>query len=123
MFREVAVNTLIFGILQVVLSTVLGFLAALLASGKKNRIQWLNSYQLTLYVLVLISVWKTVGFNFLFFLSGIQTISEELWEAFSMDSKSAVKWVWHIVIPLISPTAFAAILLCLVYYWRNEKKE
>lgn len=155
-FREVAANTLIFGILQVVLSTVLGFLAALLASGKKNRmkgifkvalfypyilpwtvgamvwmyilhptrgivnmllhtrIQWLNSYQLTLYVLVLISVWKTVGFNFLFFLSGIQTISEELWEAYSMDSKSVVKWVWHVVIPLISPTAFAVILLTVV---------
>ena len=31
-----------------------------------------------------------------------------------MDSKSVVKWVWHVVIPLISPTAFAVILLSVV---------
>lgn len=155
-FHEVAANTLIFGILQVVLSTVLGFAAALLVSGRKNRlkglckvaffypyilpwtvgamvwmyilhptrgivnllmhtrIQWLNSYGLTLYVLILISVWKTAGFNFLLFLSGIQNISDELWEVYSMDSRSTAKWVQHIVIPLISPTAFAAILLAVV---------
>lgn len=155
-FWEVCNNTLIFGALQVALSTALGFTLALIANSKKNRlkslfkislfypyllpwsvaamvwmyllhsarglvnaligarVQWLNSYDLTLFVLVIISVWKTVGFNFLLFLSGMQSIPQELYEAFSLDSDNPFRSAWHITIPMLKPTTFAAVLLAIV---------
>lgn len=155
-FWEVCANTLIYGVLQVVLATVFGFILALIANSRRNkfkslfkvslfypyilpwtvaamvwmymlhptrgllnaifntRIQWLNSYSLTLYVLVIISVWKTVGFNFLLFLSGMQGISEDLYEAFSLESGSVWKSIRYITIPMLAPTTFAAVLLAIV---------
>lgn len=78
------------------------------------RFNWLNNYDLTLYILVLITVWKTVGFNFLFFLSGMPSISKELYEAYSLESKSFWKSVFYITLPMLSPTNFVAVLLSFV---------
>lgn len=155
-FWEVSWNTIVYGVLQVVLTTVLGLALALVANSKSNRfpalfktamfypyilpwtvvamvwmymlhptrgivnallnvrIQWLNSYGLTLFVLVIISVWKSVGFNFLLFLSGLQSIPEDLYEAFHLESSNHLKSFWHITLPMISPTIFVAVLLSVV---------
>lgn len=155
-FWEVSWNTIVYGVLQVVLTTVLGLALALVANSKSNRfpalfktamfypyilpwtvvamvwmymlhptrgiinallnvrIQWLNSYGLTLIVLVIISVWKSVGFNFLLFLSGLQSIPEDLYEAFHLESNNHLKSFWHITLPMISPTIFVAVLLSVV---------
>lgn len=155
-FWEVAKNTVVFGVLQVLLTTVVGLGLALIANSKRNRlkslfkvamfypyilpwsvvamiwmymlhptrgvvnallgvrVQWLNSYELTLFVLVMISVWKTVGFNFLVFLSGLQSIPHDLYEAFHLESRSRVKSFWHITWPMLSPTTFVAVLLSIV---------
>lgn len=155
-FWEVTKNTLVYGIVQVVLSTVLGLFLAVAANSKKNRlkslfkislfypyilpwtvgamiwmyllhptrglvnillgtrIQWLNSYELTLYVLALISVWKTVGFNFLLFLSGLQSIPKEMYEAYDLESKSRWKALIHITVPMLGPTTFVTVLLSIV---------
>ena len=155
-FWVVLKNTFVFAILQVILSTVLGFLFALIANNRyvkikglfrvasfypyvcpwsvvamiwmyllhpsrgminavfKSRINWLNSYQYTLFVLILITVWKTVGFNLLLFLSGMQSIPHELYEAYSLESKKSIKAIRHITIPLLGPTTFVSILLSIV---------
>jgi ABC-type sugar transport system permease subunit len=78
------------------------------------RIQWLNDFNLTLYVLVFISVWKTVGFNFLLFLSGLQSIPKELYEAVRLETNSWFAAFRHITLPMLSPTTFTALLLSIV---------
>jgi ABC-type sugar transport system permease subunit len=87
-----------------------GFVNVLL--GK--RIQWLNDFHLTLYVLVFISVWKTLGFNFLLFLSGLRSIPRVLYEAIRLETNSAFKAFRYVTLPMISPSAFAAMLLSIV---------
>jgi ABC-type sugar transport system permease subunit len=79
-----------------------------------KRIQWLNDFHLTLYVLVFISVWKTMGFNFLLFLSGLQSIPHDLYEAIRLETNSWFKAFRYITLPMISPTAFTAVLLSIV---------
>lgn len=155
-FWLVLKNTFVFAFLQVILSTLLGFLFALLANNKdvktkgllrvavfypyicpwsvvsmvwmyllhptrgminaifNTRIDWLNNYQLTLFVLILITVWKTVGFNLLLFLSGMQGIPKELYEAYSLESTSSFNAVRYITIPLLGPTTFVSVLLSIV---------
>jgi ABC-type sugar transport system permease subunit len=63
------------------------------------RIQWLNDFKLTLYVLVFISVWKTAGFNFLLFLSGLQSIPKDLYEAVRLETDSRSAAFWRITLP------------------------
>ena len=76
-----------------------------------TRIQWLNSYQYSLFSLILVSIWKSLGFNFLLILSGMQNISAEFYEAASLETKSGTKKFFRITLPMLTPTLFLTILL------------
>ena len=45
------------------------------------------------------------------YLGGIQNISEDVLEAATIDGANAVQTVWHITIPLVSPTTFMLLIL------------
>ena len=155
-FWEVCENTLVYGILQVIFTTLLGFFCALIANSKHNHfkslfkvamfypyilpwtvaamvwmymynptrgiinaiigvpIQWLNSYDITLYALVLVCVWKSVGYNFLLFLSGLQSLPMELYDAVRLETNSFWKQTRYLTVPLMMPTVFVAVLLSIV---------
>lgn len=76
-----------------------------------ERIQWLNSYETVLPALIAVAVWKGLGFNFLLILAGMQNISQEFYEAASLETKSQVKQYFHITLPMLKPTLFNVILL------------
>ena len=76
-----------------------------------ERIQWLNSYETVLPALIAVAVWKSLGFNFLLILAGMQNISQEFYEAASLETKSQVKQYFHITLPMLKPTLFNVILL------------
>lgn len=65
---------------------------------------WLSSTTLTLYSIVLVTVWWTVGFNFILFLAGLQEIPQELYEAADMDGASRRTQVWRITLPMLGRT-------------------
>lgn len=76
-----------------------------------QRIQWLQSYDHVLPALIAVAVWKSLGFNFLLILAGMQNISQEFYEAASLETKSQVKQYFHITLPMLKPTLFNVILL------------
>lgn len=78
-----------------------------------QRIQWLNSYQTVMPALIAVSVWKSLGFNFLLILAGMQNISQEFYEAASLETKSTVKQYFTITLPMLKPTLFTVILLSI----------
>lgn len=78
-----------------------------------QRIQWLNSYQTVMPALITVSVWKSLGFNFLLILAGMQNISQEFYEAASLETKSTVKQYFTITLPMLKPTLFTVILLSI----------
>ena len=76
-----------------------------------QRIPWLQSYDTVLPALIAVAVWKSLGFNFLLILAGMQNISQEFYEAASLETKSQVKQYFHITLPMLKPTLFNVILL------------
>jgi sn-glycerol 3-phosphate transport system permease protein len=74
----------------------------------------LNGDQALLLV-VLVSSWKQVSYNFLFFLAALQSIPKSVLEAASIDGASSTKRFWTIVFPLISPTSFFLLMVNMVY--------
>lgn len=67
------------------------------------------------FVVVLISVWKQVSVNFIFFLSGLQGIPNSVLEAALLDCRSAGKRFWTITFPLLAPTTFFLIVINITY--------
>ena len=67
------------------------------------------------FVVILISVWKQVSVNFIFFLSGLQGIPNSVLEAALLDCRSAGKRFWTITFPLLAPTTFFLIVINITY--------
>ena len=67
------------------------------------------------FVVVLISVWKQVSINFIFFLAGLQGIPKSVQEAATMDCNSTTRRFWTITFPLLAPTTFFLVVINITY--------
>ncbi|MGW8050672.1 carbohydrate ABC transporter permease [Enterococcus dispar] len=55
------------------------------------------------FVIILAITWRWTGYNMIFFLSALQNIDEEIYEAARIDGASAVKQFFTITIPMLRP--------------------
>jgi multiple sugar transport system permease protein len=74
-------------------------------------IPWLNSADTALYTIVIAYLWQFVGFTLIAMLGGMSNISPEVLDAAEVDGARGWRWLWHIVLPMLSPTIlFAAVV-------------
>jgi ABC-type sugar transport system permease subunit len=78
---------------------------ALEAVGVRG-VDWLGDPNLAMPSVIAVSVWKTMGWNMLIYLAGLQGIPEALKEAAAIDGAGRVQTFWKIVFPLLKPTTF-----------------
>jgi multiple sugar transport system permease protein len=75
-----------------------------------ESVQWLGTTTWAMPVLILLSVWKQLGFNMVVFLAGLQAIPENRYEAAELDGANDWQQFWHITLPgLRSTLVFAAV--------------
>ncbi|OEE69549.1 ABC transporter permease subunit [Vibrio genomosp. F6] len=67
------------------------------------------------FALILVSVWKQISVNFIYFLAGLQSISYAVKEASMLDCVSDTKRFWTITFPLLAPTGFFLLVINLTY--------
>ena len=79
-----------------------------------SPVLWFNTRTLALFAVVLMIVWKVVGFTMLLFMSGLQGIPDDVREAAQMDQ--AGRWVtlWRITLPLLRRTIALTVILAVV---------
>ncbi|OZV76861.1 sugar ABC transporter permease [Micromonospora echinospora] len=65
---------------------------------------WLESTHLALPALIVMIVWRGLGFQMVIFLAGLQAIPEQLYEAARIDGASAWQQFRHITLPMLKPT-------------------
>ncbi len=63
------------------------------------------------FAVVLLTLWWTFGFNFILYTAAIQDISEEVYEAASIDGASPWQQIRSITVPLLAPTTGLILLL------------
>ncbi|MEO0586150.1 MAG: ABC transporter permease subunit [Planctomycetota bacterium] len=73
------------------------------------------AYWDTAVAMTIVSAWKSIPINFIFFLSGLQGIPNSLKEAAKIDCRSAVRRFWTIVFPLLAPTSFFLLIINITY--------
>ncbi len=73
-----------------------------------------NSFD-TATAMVMVAVWKQIPVNFIFFLSGLQSIPRSVREAAMIDNKSGTQRFWDITFPLLAPTAFFLLIINITY--------
>ncbi|MGE4468061.1 carbohydrate ABC transporter permease [Sphaerochaeta sp.] len=74
------------------------------ALGAEPR-QWLlGGPHQAMILLLILALWRWVGVNIIYFLSGLQAIPDELYEAADIDGASPSQKLWRITIPLLKST-------------------
>ena len=66
-------------------------------------------------LVIFISAWKQVSYNFLFFLAGLQSIPRAIVEAAAIDGASPGRRFWTVIFPLLSPTTFFLLVVNIIY--------
>ncbi|RSL30632.1 sugar ABC transporter permease [Salibacterium salarium] len=75
---------------------------------------WLTDPSTSLLSLVLVAVWKGIGFNALVFIAGLQSIPRDMYEAASLDDATWFRTFWKITLPMLSPTLFFLIIINVI---------
>lgn len=73
------------------------------------------NYWDTAFAMILVSVWKQVPYNFIFFLSGLQGIPASVREAAVIDCKNGFNRFRTVILPLLAPTAFFLLIINITY--------
>lgn len=73
---------------------------------------WLSSPQWAMPAIIIVSVWKTVGYYMVIYLAALQNISPELYEAAQIDGANRWAQIRHITIPVVSSTTFFVVIMC-----------
>lgn len=66
------------------------------------------------FAVVLLTLWWTFGFNFILYTAAIQEISEEVYEAASIDGAGPLQQIMSITVPLLAPTMSLVFILQLL---------
>jgi len=69
-------------------------------------VRWVSNPDIAIYSIAVIGIWSVVGYNMILFLSGLQEIPRDYYEATAIDGAGPVRQFFHITLPLVSPTLF-----------------
>jgi len=76
--------------------------------------KWLLDPVLAMPAVMLMSIWKSLGYNIIIFLVGILSIPAEYYEAAEIDGASAFAVFRYVTVPLVMPSIFFVTLVSLI---------
>jgi putative chitobiose transport system permease protein len=68
-----------------------------------NGVPWLTSPNLALFSVMVVTVWKGLGYYMVIYLAGLQGIPPDLYEAAALDGSDGWQRHWDITLPLMRP--------------------
>lgn len=75
---------------------------------------WLSSTEWSMPALFIMGAWRQAGFNMVIFLAGLKGISQELYEAATVDGAGWFRRFFHITLPMLSPTMFFVVVVSVI---------
>ena len=90
-----------------ILNYLLGFLGI-------HGIEWTQSMDTAMLSVIIVTVWKQIGWIMLFYLGALQKVSANLLEAAAIDGADSVRRFFSITLPMISPTTFFLLIITTI---------
>ncbi len=84
-----------------------------------SQVEWLSNPRLVLFSVVLVNLWRGFPFVMLILLAGLQSISQDLYEAAAIDGASRWQSFIHITIPGLQKMIVVALALDTVWEVRR----
>lgn len=98
------------------LSTDSGFINNSILEG--NKVNWYMQEKYWPYILVIVNLWKSFGYNSIIYYATVIGIDSSLYEAAVVDGATRWQRIWHITLPGLRPTIITMTLLAIgrVFY-------
>lgn len=79
-----------------------------------SPIPWLSEPGWAMAAVVILSIWKGLGYNIILLLAGLSAIPQQYDEAARVDGANGVQRLWFVTLPLLAPTLFMVITVALI---------
>lgn len=76
--------------------------------------RWLTDSTWAMPAIIIMSVWRSVGYTMIIYLGGLANIPREYYEASQIDGANRIQSFWHITLPLLSPITFFLMITSLI---------
>ena len=102
-YTPVIISMVVAGIAWKWLYSDNGLLNQSLRSLGFTGIPWLTDPKFALFSVMVVTVWKGLGYYMVIYLAGLQSIPAELYEAAAIDGSDGVRRHWDVTVPLMQP--------------------
>ena len=75
---------------------------------------WLRDPDWAMPAVIMVSIWKNMGFNMVIFLAGLQGIPDTYYEAAKVDGASTWQRFWNVTLPLLRPTTLFVLIVSVI---------
>ena len=99
------------GLVSTLFATNTGLINNALVSLGMNRIPWLSENKWWIVMYVLVSVWQSIGYGAIIYMSAMSSIDQEIYEAARVDGCSRFKMMYLITLPSIKTTIVIMLIL------------
>lgn len=79
-----------------------------------TNMRWLSSNDLNKIPIILLLIWTAIGYEMIVYMSAMQNVPTDLYEAAEIDGAGKVRQFFRITLPLISPTTFFLIIIEMI---------
>ncbi|WP_303975064.1 carbohydrate ABC transporter permease [Streptococcus merionis] len=77
-------------------------------------LEWIRSSDTAMLAVILVTVWKSLGYAMILYLSALEKVPKELYEANALDGANQWQRFRDVTLPLISPTIFFLIIITTI---------
>lgn len=77
-------------------------------------LKWISSSETAMLSVIIVTVWKSLGYAMIFYLSALEKVPAELYEASSIDGAKKFRQFVDMTLPSISPTTFFLMIITMV---------
>ena len=91
-----------------------GIANTILTALGMSPLKWIASSDTAMLSVIIVTVWKSLGYAMIFYLSALERVPGELYEAGALDGASRWHQFFDITLPSISPTTFFLTIITMV---------
>ena len=86
----------------------------LLANVLNLHINWLYDTNYAMPALIIVTVWKLIGYNMIIFISSLSGISNGMFEAAKIDGANSFQTFINVTVPLMAPSIFFVVIITAI---------
>jgi len=101
-------------VFRLMYNTDYGLINGVIMSLGGTAIPWMESPGLTKFAVMGVVIWRWTGLLAIYFLAGLQSISEELYEAAAIDGANGLQKFFFVTLPMLRPVILFVAILVLI---------